>query len=96
MAGLESAGVTLTYGLWDPNVNSLRSGSSGPRTLGLASGREQPEKQRPVWLVNRQNGMLIKIKPDSATDHAEFVLLSSYPCQHGLGNPLDSSGSSGP
>ena len=26
------------------------------------------------WLVNRQEGMLIQIKPDAATQHAQFVL----------------------
>ena len=40
------------------------------------SSREQSEKQRVVCLVNRQDGMLIQIKLDAATQHASFVLLS--------------------
>ena len=30
------------------------------------------------WLVNRQEGMLLQIKPDAATQHAQFVLVSYY------------------
>jgi len=32
------------------------------------SRREQRKKKLPVWLVNRQEGMLIQIKPDAATE----------------------------
>ena len=31
------------------------------------------------WLVNRQEGMLLQIKPDAPTQHAQFVLVSYYP-----------------
>jgi hypothetical protein len=47
------------------------------------------------WLVNRQEGMLLQIKPDAATQHAQFVLVSYYSCQHGLVNPSGSSECSG-
>ena len=30
------------------------------------------------WLVNRQEGALIQIKPDAPTQHAQFVLVSYY------------------
>ena len=30
------------------------------------------------WLVNKQEGMLIQIKPDAATQHAQFFLVSYY------------------
>ena len=42
------------------------------------------------WLVNRQEGMLLQIKPDAATQHAQFVLVSITAYQHGLRNPSGS------
>ena len=39
------------------------------------------------WLVNRQEGMLIQIKPDAPTQHAEFVLVSYYRLSERLGKP---------
>ena len=39
-------------------------------------------------LVNRQEGMLIKIKPDAATQHAQFVLVSYYRLSSRLGKPV--------
>ena len=30
------------------------------------------------WLVNRQEGMLLQIKPDTPTQRAQFVLVSYY------------------
>ena len=30
------------------------------------------------WLLNRQEGMLVQIKSDAATKHAQFVLVSYY------------------
>ncbi|MFL2512806.1 MAG: hypothetical protein ACJ0GY_06960 [Synechococcus sp.] len=48
------------------------------------------------WLVNRQEGMLIQIKPDAATQHAQFVLVSYYRLSARLGKPTQtSSGCSG-
>ena len=41
------------------------------------------------WLVNRQEGMLLQIKPDAATQHAQFVLVSYYRLSARLGKPLD-------
>ena len=38
------------------------------------------------WLLNRQEGMLIQIKPDAATQHAQFVLVSYYRMSARLGN----------
>ena len=40
------------------------------------------------WLVNRQEGMLIQIKPDAATQHAQFVLVSYYRLSARLGKPV--------
>ncbi|MDB4338320.1 hypothetical protein N9997_03150 [Synechococcus sp. AH-603-L18] len=39
------------------------------------------------WLVNRQEGTLVSIKPDAATQHAHFVLLSCYRLSDRLGQP---------
>ena len=40
------------------------------------------------WLFNRQEGMLIQIKPDAATQHAQFVLVSYYRLSVRLGKPV--------
>ena len=40
------------------------------------------------WLVNRQEGMLLQIKPDAATQHAQFVLVSYYRLSARLGKPV--------
>ena len=40
------------------------------------------------WLVNRQEGMLIQIKPDAATQHAQFVLVSYYRLSARLGKAV--------
>ena len=40
------------------------------------------------WLLNRQEEMLIQIKPDSATKHAQFVLLSYYRLSARLGKSI--------
>ena len=40
------------------------------------------------WLVNRQEGMLIQIKPDTPTQHAQFVLVSYYRLSARLGQPV--------
>ena len=40
------------------------------------------------WLVNRQEGMLIQIKPDAATQHAQFVLVSYYRLSDRIGKPV--------
>ena len=40
------------------------------------------------WLINRQEGMLIQIKPDAATQHAQFVLVSYYRLSARLGQPV--------
>ena len=37
-------------------------------------------------LVNRQEGMLLQIKPDTPTQHAQFVLVSYYRLSARLGN----------
>ena len=47
------------------------------------------------WLFNRQEGTLIQIKPDAATKHAQFVLVSYYRLSARLGNLYGSSGCSG-
>ena len=52
------------------------------------SRREQRKKVHLVWLVNRQEGMLIQIKPDAATQHAQFVLVSYYRLSARLGKPV--------
>ena len=38
------------------------------------------------WLLNRQERMLIQIKPDAATQYAQFVLVSYYRLSARLGN----------
>ena len=40
------------------------------------------------WLVNKQEGMLIQIKPDAATQHAQFFLVSYYRLSARLGQPV--------
>ena len=40
------------------------------------------------WLFNRQEGMLIQIKPDAATQHAQFVLVSHYRLSARIGKPV--------
>ncbi|QNI89412.1 DUF1651 domain-containing protein [Synechococcus sp. ROS8604] len=40
------------------------------------------------WLVNRQEGMLSQIKPDTPTQHAQFVLASYYHLSARLGQPI--------
>ena len=40
------------------------------------------------WLVNRQEGMLIQIKPDAPTQHAQFVLVSYYRLSARIGQPV--------
>ena len=40
------------------------------------------------WLVNRQEGMLIQIKPDAPTQHAQFVLVSTHRLTQRLGDPV--------
>jgi hypothetical protein len=40
------------------------------------------------WLVNRQERTLIQIKPDAATQHAQFVLVSYYRLSARLGKPV--------
>ena len=40
------------------------------------------------WLVNRQEGMLIQIKPDAPTQHAQFVLVSYFRLSARLGKPV--------
>ena len=40
------------------------------------------------WLFNRQEGMLIQIKPDAATQHAQFVLVIYYCLSARLGKPV--------
>ena len=48
-----------------------------------------PESLEPsVRLVNRQEGMLIQIKANAATRHAQFVLVSYYPLSALLGKPI--------
>jgi hypothetical protein len=52
------------------------------------SRREQRKKVHSVWLVNRQEGMLIQIKTDAATQHEKFVLESYYSLSARLGKPI--------
>ncbi len=40
------------------------------------------------WLLNRQEETLIQIKPDAATQHAQFVLVSYYRLSARLGKPV--------
>ena len=40
------------------------------------------------WLINKQEGMLIQIKPDTPTQHAQFVLVSYYRLSSRLGQPV--------
>ena len=40
------------------------------------------------WLLNRQEEMLLQIKPDAATQHAQFVLVSYYPLSARLEKPV--------
>ena len=40
------------------------------------------------WLLNRQEGTLVQIKPDAATQDAQFVLVSYYRLSARLGQPV--------
>ncbi|WP_255445281.1 DUF1651 domain-containing protein [Synechococcus sp. ROS8604] len=39
-------------------------------------------------MVNRQEGMLLQIKPDTATQHAQFFLVSYWRLSARLGKPV--------
>ena len=39
-------------------------------------------------LPNRQEGMLIQVKPDAPTQHAQFILVSYYRLSARLGKPV--------
>jgi len=52
------------------------------------SRREQREKEHSVWLVNRQEKMLIQFKSNAATQHAQFVLVSYYRLSARHGQPV--------
>ena len=45
-----------------------------------------------VWLVNRQEGMLLQIKPDKPTQHAQFVLVNYYRLSARLDKPISMQG----
>ena len=62
---------------------------------------EQPDDARyeqktngECWMINRQEGMLLQIKPDKPTQHAQFVLVSTYRLSARLVNPSGRSGCS--
>ena len=40
------------------------------------------------WLVNAQEGLMIQIKPDRPTPHAQFVLVSTYRLGPRRGQPI--------
>ena len=40
------------------------------------------------WLVNRQEGMLLQIKPGAPMQHAQYVLVSYYRLSARLGQPV--------
>ena len=40
------------------------------------------------WLVNKDERVLIRIKPDKPTQHGQFVLVSTFRLQKNLGNPI--------
>jgi len=40
------------------------------------------------WLVNRDEQVVIRIKPDKLTQHAQFDLVSTYRLRQPLGNPI--------
>ena len=52
------------------------------------SSRERRKKKLMVWLVNRHEGMLIQLKADAATRHAQYILVSDYPLSARLGKPI--------
>jgi hypothetical protein len=52
------------------------------------SKREKRKKKLSVCLVNRQEGMLIQIKTDAATRHAQYIPVSYYPLSARLGKPI--------
>jgi len=56
--------------------------------------RYKEESDGEGWLVNRQKETLIKIKPDAAMQHAQFILVSYYRLTTRLGHPSGSSGCS--
>ena len=45
------------------------------------------------WLVNRQEGMLKQIKPDAATQQAQFVLVNQYRLSARLDQAINIKGS---
>ena len=52
------------------------------------SRRELRKKEHSVWLMNRQEEMLIQIKADAATRHAQYIPVSDYPLSARLGKPI--------
>ena len=60
----------------------------GLKPWAWLSRRELREKVHSVWLVKRQERVLIQIKPDAATQHAQFALVSYYCLSVRLGQPV--------
>ena len=68
---------------------------NGPFRQTAVMWQQQPDYARykekldgEGWLLNRQEGMLLQIKPDAATQHAQFVLVSYYRLSARLGKPV--------
>ena len=40
------------------------------------------------WLINKDERLLIRIKPDKPTQHAQFVMVSTFRLKEPLGNPI--------
>ena len=48
--------------------------------------KEKPQGEG--WLLHRAERLVIRIKPDRPTQHAQFVLVSTFRLQTPLGKPI--------
>ena len=69
-----------------PNGQSRQTAQMGQQQPDYARYKEKLGGEG--WLINQQEGMLLQIKPDTPTQHAQFVLVSYYRLSARLGQPF--------
>ena len=68
------------------NVSPRQDQPMWKRQPDFAKFEEKPGGEG--WLVNSQEGLMIQIKPDRPTSHAQFVLVSTYRLGPRRGQPI--------
>ena len=71
---------------WSPHGQSRQTALMWQQQPDYARYKEKLNGEG--WLVNRQEGRLIQIKPDKPTQLAQFVLVSYYRLSARLGKPV--------